>query len=65
MPVDKTKNFTWRRVRRGAGCAKGSFRMKKIGADSVIRFCCPKGKWRSGYCHGAMKVQAIGKKRRR
>lgn len=65
MPIDKTKNFSWRRVKKGSACAKTSFRVKHVGSATVIRFCCPKGKWKSGYCHGGMAVQAIGKKRRR
>lgn len=65
MPTDRTKNLSWRRVLKGSGCAKQSFRVKSVGMKTVLRFCCPKGKWRSGYCSGAgMVVQAIGKRRK-
>ena len=63
MPTDRTKRFVWKQERKS--CAKGSFRVKKVGGGAVIRFCCPKGKWKSGYCHGGMKLQAVGKPKRR
>jgi len=57
MPIDTTKNYRWKRVRSGRGCAKRSYRVKQVGS-ALLRFCCPKNKWRRGRCSGGMKLQA-------
>ena len=62
MPVDVTKHYRWKRVKSGAGCAKSSFRVKRT-RGGLLRFCCPKGRWRHGRCSVSMKLQAKAKRR--
>jgi hypothetical protein len=60
MPIDRTKNVYW--VQERASCAKGSFRIK-ANPTTLVRMCCPKGKWKRGKCVGGMRLQAIGYKK--
>jgi hypothetical protein len=60
VPIDRTKNVYW--VQERKSCAKGSFRIK-ANPTTLVRMCCPKGKWRRGKCVGGMRLQAIGYKK--
>lgn len=61
MPIDYTKNYRWVRVSK-AKMAKGSFRVKRV-RGGLLRFACPKGKFKRGRCKVGMKLQARGYRR--
>lgn len=59
MPIEG--GYKWKRQFKGQ-CARTSYRMKAT-RGGMLRFCCPKGKWRKGRCaKGQMKLQAKGTK---
>lgn len=64
---DVTKNWIRGRQFDPKLCARGSFRMKKIGKGKMLVICCPKGEWmpRSKRCRVGTRAQSILKPRKR